>query len=147
MHPNDDVVMIDAVCDLYDGGGGPVKYVGASDKSPIESSRLMCAAAVDGLVLSALLVLCPKIEIMRCSMLPSASLFLALVGLPCRDRNCSSGTSLIDTPTFTCDGGASASVPAIGRRIDPDCMKSIGGASGSACSYGLVKTGVEFERQ
>lgn len=38
MHPNDEVVTTEAARDRYDGGGIPEKYVGASERLPIESS-------------------------------------------------------------------------------------------------------------
>ena len=81
MHPKDDVLSIEAGREWYEGGLGPVKYVGASERSPIEPSRCMCAA-VDRQVLSPLLVLRPRRACVRRSMLLSASLVLVLVEPP-----------------------------------------------------------------
>jgi hypothetical protein len=80
--PKDDVVSTEAGRERYDGGCGPEEYEGTSEKSPAESSRVMRAAAVEGRVLSALL-LTLRIDIMpiRRSMLPSAALDLPLPGV------------------------------------------------------------------
>ena len=139
MQPKDEVVITDSGRDRYDGGGGPEKYVGASDRSPMESSRTSPAAAVDGLVISALRAARMKTALMHRSETLSTSPTLAPAGVPCRDC-----CSTFSSPSFRAeicrvDGRVT------GRRKDLDRVMSTGGTSSWTCSYETANSGIDAD--
>jgi hypothetical protein len=140
MHPKDDVVRIEAGRERYDGGCSPDEYEGTSEKSPVESSRVPGAAAVEGRVLSALLTLRIDIMPIRRSLLPSAALDLPLAGLPYRNRG---WPGSISSPYISSTGiaGAIAGAARKGRS-----GTGIGGVACCVESYAMAKTGIELDR-
>jgi hypothetical protein len=132
MQPKEEVVRIDSGRDRYDGGGGPEKYVGASERSPMESSRMRPAAAVDGRVLSALRAVRMNIAWRRRSKTLSVLPGRTLAGVPIRDgiRDCWS----IDSSALARVEGSRVDGRLSGRRkdLDRDMSKGAGASRTSS---------------
>jgi hypothetical protein len=123
-----------------------VKYVGASEKSPIESSLTICTAVVDGRMLSALVVLRPKKVFVRRSMLPSASFILVPAEVPWRRRVASGRSSLTNSLSLGIRSTLAGKFSTVWFNSDLYRVNIVGGAACCVASYGMAKTGIEFER-
>jgi hypothetical protein len=119
--------------------------VGASERSPIESSRVRLAAAVEGRVLSALLAVRMSIAFMRRSRALSVSPCLVLADLPWQNGRCSRDLWSADNSALVRAGVCAVDGRVEGRREDLGRVMSIGAVPCWTASYEIARSGIEAD--